>query len=199
MKIIISTSNKRKRQWFEKELQGISNIPVWSLDELSIEAEEVLENGNTCEDNAIIKTKAITQPNSIVIGEDGGLFVDALDGFPGLFTSRWMEGNEDEKSQQLVKLLGENKNRKAYFQSSLALLFPDGKVVTATGYMEGEITVQLKGEKGEGYSRLFIPENCDKTIAEIGYFEKVSNKHRLTALNKIIKKLKDDGTTIFNY
>ena len=127
-------------------------------------------------------------PNIIIIGEDSGLFIDALDGFPGVKTVRWMDGSDDDRS---IKILEKMKsipieNRTARFISAIALLLPNGQEKVFSGKLEGSISSKLVGNIGKGYQRIFLLKN-GKTIAESGSSMVKKNDHRDKSMNGAIK------------
>ena len=186
--IIIMSSNAKKIEWFKYELRKYFKIPILSIKEYSKGFVEIEETGDTCKTNALIKAQSLLASDSLVIGEDGGLFVSTLDGFPGIKTNRWITGTEDFKGEELLSLLKGQKNRHAKFISSLAAVLPDGEVIFGEGVLEGTITREVKGKNGLGYSRIFIPEGESKTIAELGYFAEKSNQHRISALSLLLEQ-----------
>jgi XTP/dITP diphosphohydrolase len=177
MEIILATWNKTKIDWLTK---GFSNIGLKIRPLYENEINDVEENGNTSAENALIKVRAVgTINDSIIIGEDSILSVEALNGFPGVKTIRWSNGTDDDRSLKLLEKLRdipENK-RGAKFQSSVAVLFPDGSEETFIGELNGKISNKLIGEEGKGYQRLFIlPDG--KSIAQSGSSLVKSGDHR---------------------
>lgn len=186
MKIILATWNTQKLNWLSEGFSK-TNLPIASLDKEKIE--DVEENGKTCQENALIKVRAVGPvPNTIIIGEDSGLFIDALDGFPGVKTVRWMDGSDDDRS---IKILEKMKsipieNRTARFISTIALLLPNGQEKIFSGKLEGSISTKLVGNIGKGYQRIFLLKD-GKTIAESGSSMVKKNDHRDKSMNGAIK------------
>ncbi|WP_457619849.1 XTP/dITP diphosphatase [Methanopyrus sp.] len=116
-----------------------------------------------------------------VIVEDSGLFVEALNGFPGPYSAYVFDtiGNEG-----ILKLLEGEENREAKFISVVGYCEPGGRPVTFTGEVRGRIAEEPRGEEGFGYDPIFIPEGEDRTFAELGVEEKCKISHRTRALER---------------
>jgi len=188
MEIILATWNKTKANWLTKGFSSLG-LKIRPIDENEID--DIEENGNTSVENALIKVRAVgAKKNSIVIGEDSILSVNALDGFPGVKTVRWSEGTDDDRSLKLLDKLKDihDKERGAKFQSAIALLFPDGTEETFIGELKGEISKELLGEEGKGYQRIFVLPN-GKSIAQSGSSLVKSDDHRDQAINKASLKI----------
>ena len=133
----------------------------------------------------------------MVIADDTGLFVNALNGEPGVFSSRYAgeEGNSGKNCEKLIQNLEGIEDRSAYFKTVLALITEDKKVFKAEGICNGRIIKELKGENGFGYDPLFVPDGYSKTFAELGNDIKNKISHRALALEElknIIKKLVEE-------
>ena len=186
MKIILATWNTQKFNWLSEGFSK-TNLPITSLDKEKIE--DVEENGKTCQENALIKVRAVGPvPNNIIIGEDSGLFIDALDGFPGVKTVRWMDGSDDDRSIKILEKMRSIpiENRTAKFISAIALLLPNGQEKVFSGKLEGSISTKLVGNIGKGYQRIFLLKD-GKTIAESGSSMIKKNDHRDKSMNGAIK------------
>ena len=188
-KILVGTHNKGKfiemSDLLPKKIKKISPV------ELGIKSP--IENGKTFEDNSEIKAEFFCKnSNLITLSDDSGLEVDALNGEPGIFSSRFAEdlgGFENAMKKILEKIKKINKGSKARFISSLTIQWPDGKKITETGVINGDIT-DIKGENGFGYDPIFIPKGYSKTFAEMDYNEKLKIDHRKIAYKKLLKKIK---------
>jgi len=193
MEIILATWNKTKVNWLTK---GFTSLGLKIRPLSDNEIDDVEEIGSTSIENALIKVRAVGKTNdAIIIGEDSILSVDALNGFPGVKTVRWSEGSDDDRS---LKLLDKLKNvpdekRNAKFQSAIAVLFPDGTEETFIGELNGIITKEILGKKGNGYQRIFVLQNGN-SIAQSGSSLVKSDDHRdqsiKMASTQIIKWLK---------
>jgi XTP/dITP diphosphohydrolase len=186
MKIILATWNDIKFKWLSDGFSK-TNLPIVQVNKEKIE--DVEENGLSCEQNALIKVKAVgPTKDSIIAGEDSGLFIDELDGFPGVKTVRWMDGTDDDRSKEILKMMSSVplENRGARFRSAIALLYPDGNEKVFVGELEGSISTQFLGEEGKGYQRIFILPG-GKTLAESGSDIIRENDHRHIAMSKSVK------------
>jgi XTP/dITP diphosphohydrolase len=198
---MLSTGNPNKVDEVKDILKDLP-IDVLSKDDLGFKNFEVEEDGKTLEENAIKKAVALREKiEGIVIADDTGLFVDFLNGAPGVYSARYSGENSTYEKNNL-KLLDELKGvpmekRGACFKTIIALAMEDGNVITVKGECKGTIGTKPKGDEGFGYDPLFIVDGYNKTFAELG--EEVKNKisHRAKALDKlkeeIIKILKDDA------
>lgn len=195
-KIVLATNNSHKIQ----ELKNISkelNIEFLTKSEIGQGDFDVEETEETLEGNALLKAKGLKKliGDYIVISDDTGLFVDYLNGEPGVHSSRYSgEDHNDEKNKE--KLLENLKdvsleNRNAHFKTVIAMV-EDGKDdIIVEGVLKGKIAEEEKGTEGFGYDPLFIPEGYDKTFSQMGIDEKNKISHRYRALNALIEKLKE--------
>ena len=185
MKIILATWNDQKFKWLSDGFSK-TNLPIASVNKK--EYDDVEETGFDCAENAKIKVRAIgPTPNSIIVGEDSGLFIDALNGFPGVKTVRWMKGTDDDRSKKILEKMMDipEKQRTARFISSIALLLPNGKEKIFTGTLEGKISKILLGEAGKGYRQIFVLNN-GKSIAQSGSNIVMKNDHRYQAMESAV-------------
>lgn len=152
---------------------------------------ETDEDQDSLEGNAIKKASEVAQATgSWALSDDTGLFVDALDGRPGVYTGRFAgEGASDDDN--VDKLLSEldgvdPDERTATFRTVVALLSPDGTGLTAEGAVDGYISLARKGERGFGYDPVFEPlEGGGRTFSEMPIEEKHEISHRRRALNAL--------------
>lgn len=194
-KIIFATSNQGKMDEIRMIMKDFS-IPIVSLKESGIST-EIVEDGSTFEENAIIKAKAIMElTGCLTLADDSGLEVDYINKEPGIYSARYM--GEDTpyeiKNQSIIDRLKDAKGseRSARFVCAIAACFPDGRVFTTTGTIEGEIGYEEKGEYGFGYDPiLYVPE-YGKTTGEMLPDFKNSISHRGVALKKMKKVLEDE-------
>lgn len=185
--LIFASNNPHKLREVRAILSGIS---VQSLDEAGI-AEEIPETGNTLEENAFIKADYVYQKTkSYCFADDTGLFVDALNGAPGVFSARFA-GEQCSAADNIVKLLGLMKNetnRKALFRTAICLI-ENGREKYFEGIINGSISYEPRGENGFGYDPIFIPDGFSKTFAELSSEEKNSLSHRALAVKKMKEHL----------
>jgi len=180
-KLLFATWNQEKAAWLKAGFQSLE-INSSPLDKNKIP--DIEETGKTCIENASLKINASgVIPNSIIIGEDSGLFIDALHGFPGVKTVRWAEGNDDDRAKLILEKMRNvpSEKRTAKFVSGISLLFPDGALKSFEGIMEGSISESMLGETGHGYGRIFMLEN-GKPIADSNSSIVKENDHRYKAM-----------------
>ena len=183
-KIVVATGNAHKL----REIAEIFNdFEVISQKQAGFDL-DVEETGSTFADNALIKVRAICKAlNCIVIGDDSGLCVEALDGAPGVYSARYsgQHGNDKANRELLLKNMQNVENRKAYFACAVAMAFPDGKEFVVEGRAQGQIMYEEKGDGGFGYDSLFFSEELKKSFAEATPSEKNAVSHRAKALAKL--------------
>ena len=193
MKIILSSSNKDKIQEIKSiigsdyELVLKSDIGYGDLD--------VEENGQTLKENAHLKAKALydlTHEN--VIADDTGLFVDALNGAPGVYAARYSGKNatydsNNEKLLNELKDVKDKESRLAYFMTTICLITKDGKEYFVEGRLDGYIAFEKRGSYKFGYNPVFEVKGLDKTLAELTDQQRVSINHRRRALDNLKKLL----------
>jgi len=191
--ILIVTSNRKKL----KEMLDVFNLDYCKFLTLNdFPSINIVENGETFFDNALIKAKtAATKFNVISLGEDSGLVVDALNGKPGVYSHRFAgETATDKQNNELILSLLKDvslEKRTAHFVSSVVLCSPDGRFITAEGRIDGIIIDEPKGENGFGYDPIFYYPPLKKTFAELTDEEKNRISHRKIAIEKIKPKLLD--------
>lgn len=153
---------------------------------------DIVEDGSTIEENALIKARFIHELLSCeVFGEDTGLFVEYLNGEPGINTARYAgeHRNNDENINLLLSNLALSEHRNAHFKTVIAYIDIEGKEYLFTGRVEGEIAIIRMGEGGFGYDPIFIPLGYRKSFAELGYEVKNQISHRSRAFKDFIEFL----------
>lgn len=196
MKVIMATTNPNKVREIKEMLEG-TNIEVSSLADLGIDA-EIEENGSTFEENALIKASKIAkQAKGIVLADDSGLEIDALDGKPGIHSARFMDGAPyEEKCAEILRQMSDvpDDKRSARFICAMAMVYPDGRKKTFEGRFEGYISREYKGTNGFGYDPIFFVPEFGKTSAEMLPEEKNAVSHRGKALKMVVEELKKEQT-----
>lgn len=189
MKLLIASNNQHKIDEI-KQILGNKFEQILSLSEAGIVCDPE-ENGKTFLDNALIKVRAVAKLTDMpVLGDDTGLCVDALNGAPGVHSARFAGDHDNAKNRaKLLYELQDETNRKAHFSTAVALLYPDGRLVTAEGRVDGEILRAEVGTNGFGYDSLFYCNEIGKTFAEATAEEKNAVSHRGRALQKLAEKL----------
>lgn len=194
-KIIFATSNQGKMDEI-RMIMSDCEVPIVSLKEANIKA-NIVEDGKTFEENAIIKAKAIMEMTGcITLADDSGLEVDYINKEPGVYSARYMGEDTpyDIKNKSIIDRLSEAKGdeRSARFVCAIAACLPDGRVFTTEGTVEGLIGYEEKGEYGFGYDPiLYVPE-YGKTTGEMLPEFKNEISHRGKAIRKMWDKLKEE-------
>ena len=187
MEIVLATHNLDKC----KELQQLfnnTNIKIYTLQDFP-EIGDIIEDGNTLKENAFIKSQTVYNLTKIpVVSDDTGLFVDALNGKPGIFSARYA-GDHCSYSDNVNKLLIEMENidtsfRTATFKTVVTYISKDLELV-AEGSVKGIITKKPKGNKGFGYDPIFYVTELKKTFAEMDTDEKQKFSHRSRSINNL--------------
>ncbi len=192
-KIIFATGNQGKLKEIRMIMEELG-IEIVSMKEAGIYV-DVEENGQSFEENAVIKAKAIMEVSGeIVMADDSGLEVDALNKAPGIYSARYMgyDTSYHIKNQNLIDRL-EGKHgteRSARFVCAVAAAFPDGTVLITKGIMEGEIGYEEKGENGFGYDPIFYLPEYKCYSGELPLEEKNKISHRGKALRLMREKLR---------
>lgn len=190
MKLIIASNNAHKLAEIKAILGGAFE-EILSLREAGIEHETV-EDGATFVENAVKKAREIAEISGCcALADDSGLCVDALGGAPGIFSARYAgeHGNDAANRQKLLREMDGIEERAAHFTCSMALVRPDGEIVTAEGFVFGEIAYAEAGENGFGYDPLFYLPECGCTMAQLPPDKKNTISHRHNALQALMKKL----------
>lgn len=191
-KVIFATGNEGKMKEI-REILGDLDIQLLSLKDAGITA-DIEENGNSFEENAVIKATAIRDlTGEIVLADDSGLEIDYLNKEPGIYSARYM--GEDTsyhiKNANLIERLDgvPYEKRTARFVCAIAAAFPDGTVRTVRAAMEGRIGYEEKGENGFGYDPIFYLPEYGCSSAELSMEEKNKISHRGKALRAIRDEL----------
>ena len=178
-----------------KEILGDINEDIISLKEAGIDV-DIVENGKTFEENAIIKAKTIMEmTGQMVLADDSGLEVDAMDKQPGIYSARFMgkDTSYEVKNRAIIDNLKglEGDKRSARFVCAIAAALPDGEVITTRGTIEGIIADEPKGENGFGYDPIVYVPEYGMTTGEMSPELKNSISHRGKALMEMKKILKE--------
>ena len=198
-KIIFATGNANKMVEVRMILADCG-YEIVSMKEAGIDI-DIVEDGKTFEENAIIKATAISKTKEaegcVVLADDSGLEVDYMDGAPGIYSARW-QGEDTPysiKNQMIIDALADAKEeeRTARFVCAIAAAFPDGKTITRRGTIEGIIGYEERGENGFGYDPIFFLREYGKSTAELSPDEKNMCSHRGNAL-RLIKEVINENT-----
>lgn len=175
-----------------REILGALPLEILSMKEAGVSA-DIVEDGKTFEENALIKARAICKlAGEMVLADDSGLEIDYLNKEPGIYSARYM--GEDTsyhiKNKSLIDRLEgvPDEKRTARFVCAIAAVLPDGKELVVRGTVEGIIGYEEKGENGFGYDPIFYLPERGCTTAELPPEEKNSISHRGNAL-RLMKEL----------
>lgn len=194
MKIIIASSNQGKIKEIHKLLPQYETIAY--SDKLG--KFEIIEDGDSFKQNAIIKAKAIVKKlnhsnfkeDFIVIADDSGITVPSLNNEPGIYSARYAKENASDK-ENIEKLINELKKiglkkADAYYTAAIAIGYKDN-IYTTHGWMHGEVCDTPQGQNGFGYDPIFIPKGYKNTLGELEDNIKKQSGHRSKALNLALK------------
>ena len=193
MKLIIASNNAHKIYEIKKILSGKFD-EIISLREAGI-SHETVEDGKTFIENALKKAREIAEISGCpALADDSGITAHALGDEPGIYSARYAsldgENADDEANNALLlKKLADKEDKSAHYTAAIALVYPDGKAVTAEGYMYGRITENRRGDRGFGYDPIFVPDGETRTVAEMTDEEKNAISHRGKGLEALLEKL----------
>ncbi|MFP5114445.1 XTP/dITP diphosphatase [Bacillaceae bacterium C204] len=186
--VIIATKNPGKAREFEHifSSRGITVLTLLDFPEIP----EVDETGTTFEENAALKAEAVSKAlGKMVIGDDSGLIVDALEGRPGIYSARYAgePKNDDNNTDKVLSELEEapEEKRSARFYCALAVAVPGQETITVSGTCEGRILEERRGSNGFGYDPVFYVPEKGLAMAELSSDEKNKISHRANALKKL--------------
>lgn len=185
-RLVVATRNAHKAA----EIREMAGDRFEVLDATAFpDLSEVEETGTTFLENATLKAVAVSREvGGLVLSDDSGLEVDALDGRPGVWSSSFggEEGNHDRNNERLIREMEGVTERAARFRCVMVLA-RDGEVVADfSGAVEGRILGERRGEGGFGYDPLFAPEGHDRSFAELGGEVKNAMSHRGRALRQVV-------------
>ena len=194
MRIIFATGNEGKMREIRMIMEDLG-LEILSMKEAGLKA-DIEENGTTFEENAVIKAKGVAELcEDIVLADDSGLEIDALNKEPGVLSARYMGEDTDYhiKNMSLVNRLEgvPDEQRTARFVCAIAAALPDGRVLETKAAMEGRIGYEERGENGFGYDPIFMLPEYGLSTAEISPELKNELSHRGIALRLMKEKLKE--------
>ena len=187
MKIILASANKGKI----REIKEYCEYEVFAYSDV-VEPFDIIEDGDTFKENALIKARAIYEKlkdsgeSFIILSDDSGISVPALNNEPGIYSARYAGENVTDK-ENLYKLIDELKKNNiektaAFYTAAMAIVTDKGEEFTVHGWMYGDVIAQAKGDKGFGYDPMFIPEGFENTLGELDSDVKEELSHRSKAL-----------------
>lgn len=184
MELLFATSNKDKLKEVKKML---ANDKIKMPEDIGINNFDVIEDGKSLKENAYKKVKTLyDKVGKPTFADDTGLFVEALDGQPGIYSHRYAGENASylDNRIKLLKELLDKESRKAYFKTVIAYIDSKGKEKYFEGILEGEISKEDRGCGEFGYDKIFLVKGIDKTLAELTIDEKNKISHRSIAMMK---------------
>ena len=200
MKFVLASRNQKKiaelRTLLSEELE---DVEILSLDDVGIYG-EIEEDGETFEENALIKARVAAKSGYAGIADDSGLAVDALGGEPGVYSARYaarcnFAGDHDDEGNNQCLLYNlrdvPDAERTGAYVCAVACVLPDGREFVVRGESRGRILREYHGTGGFGYDPLFYFDQFQKTFAEVSAAEKHSVSHRGVAIRAFAKKLKE--------
>ena len=185
--LIFATSNPNKIREIAAKLPTGFPKRIITMAEAGFN-DEIIEDGLTLEENAMIKARTIYQKTKLdVFGEDSGLEVYALNMDPGVITARYAGPQKDanDNIDKLLSSLQNEEDRRARFRAVICLIL-DGEEYLFEGIVNGTISKEKKGRGGFGYDPVFMPNGYTETFAELPDEVKLKFSHRTVALNKMV-------------
>ena len=192
-RIIFATTNKDKVREVKMMLEGF-DVESCTMKEAGVDV-DIVEDGTTFEENAIIKAKTIMEmTGEIAFADDSGLEVDYMDGAPGIYSARFLgeDTSYDVKNNYIIDKLKDAKGseRSARFVCAMAAAFPNGDIETCRGTIEGVIAYEQKGTNGFGYDPIVYVPEYEMTTGEMAPELKNSISHRGKALEQMKEVLR---------
>ncbi|MBW4079584.1 MAG: RdgB/HAM1 family non-canonical purine NTP pyrophosphatase [Acidobacteria bacterium] len=188
---VLATANPHKANEMRAVLEGLGI----ELLERPEHVADVEEDADTLEGNALLKARALVRATGRpAVADDTGLFVDALDGAPGVYSARYA-GENATYADNVVKLLESlegvsDPKRTARFRTVVVVAYPEGEPLVVEGSLNGAIADEPRGDQGFGYDPVFLPEDGGgRTLAEMSPEEKNAISHRGRALRKLAQTL----------
>jgi len=188
MEIVFATHNNNKLKEVKQILS--SSYTIFSLNDIDC-TEEIIEDADTIEGNALIKARHVYETyGKACFADDTGLFVNALNGAPGVYSARYAgeDNNAKKNIAKLLKHLLGKKDRSAYFKTVIAFKSSIQESIF-TGICKGHILEVPKGDKGFGYDPVFVPEGYIKSFAELPAETKNDISHRGKAIKRFTEFL----------
>lgn len=195
MRVVLATANPDKAREIGDILGARAGIELLAR---PAELGEVDETGTTLEANALLKAVAVCEATGMpAVADDTGLFVDALDGAPGVFSARYAGEHAtyaDNVRKLLAALSGSEEPRPARFETAAVLVGPGREQVGALGVLHGTIALAPVGDGGFGYDPVFVPDGGDgRTLAQLSDAEKHAVSHRGRAFRALADLLAAAG------
>ncbi|MEY3431530.1 MAG: hypothetical protein RIS53_428 [Bacillota bacterium] len=190
--IVLATNNHAKILEIKAFFKDYT-VTFLTLDDIKLKLKPK-ETGRTFLENALLKAKAVSNHvNKTVVADDSGLQIDALHGFPGVYSSRWLEDKSyEDKNREILRLMEVHRNRKAQFTSAFVILYPHKEMRFFVGTTIGKITREIDSfQNGFGYDPIFFSDELMKTFSQATIEEKNKVSHRGRACAKLLQCLLD--------
>lgn len=186
-KIVLASGNQHK---IKEIAQMLPEYEVVGYKQLGFD-QEIVEDGNTFYENALIKAKTVSEAlNLPALADDSGICVDALGGMPGIYSARYAgDGVDAHNNALLLKNMQGIDNRNAKFVCCMVFYKPNGEIITATGETHGLVMNHEEGENGFGYDPLFYSLDLNKCLGIASAEEKNKISHRFRAIKQLKDKL----------
>lgn len=189
--LVLATRNTKKLAELRRILDEAGLAVELAGPEVFAEVPEIAETGQTFEENALLKARAVAAATGLpAVADDSGLCVDALNGMPGVLSARWAGRHGDDEAN-LDLVLGQladvpDERRGAHFACAAAVALPSGEAEVVTGRIVGTLLRERRGENGFGYDPIFCPEGHTVTTAEMAAAQKDAISHRGRALRALV-------------
>lgn len=185
--VVIASNNKNKIYEFNKIL-SLPNVSFISMGEAGF-CDDIVEDGNSFEENALIKARAVSQAlGCVAISDDSGLEVEALNNEPGIYSARYAGGHDDNANNALlIKNLQGIENRNARYVCAICICYPNGDYRITKAYCNGRIIDEPKGQNGFGYDPYFYVDEFNTTLASVTIEQKNTISHRAKAIKQILE------------
>lgn len=191
-KLLIATNNQNKMHEFKLIFKELNfDVELISPNDLN-DSTEPVENGQSYQENAIIKAKFYFDRYHIpTIADDSGMNVKFLNDFPGIYSARFMSTHSyNEKNDAIIRIMEDAPNRDASFVCVIAYINENGEIKTFEGINDGKIAYKQSGDEGFGFDPLFVIPEFNKTEAELGFAYKNKYSHRALACRKLVDYIK---------
>ena len=195
-KILLGSNNPKKYKELKELIENNKhhNLTIYSPKDYNLDKYEIIENGNTFHENALIKAKEyFNQSGVISLSDDSGLIVEALNGEPGIYSARYAGEKAtdiDNINYLLQKIKNIDKDKLNAKFITVLCLYDGQEVIYFEGEVKGKLIKEIRGDNGFGYDPIFIPDGYNHTFAELGNETKSQISHRKNALDKFLDYLK---------
>ena len=192
--IVLASNNEHKLKELKEMIKGYK---ILTLKDIGFN-EEIEETGTTFKENALIKAKTIHDYlkekglNYMVVSDDSGLCVDALNGEPGVYSARYSGNHDFQANRDKIRKELVGKKRDAHFMCTIALYYPNGIYEIFEGRTDGQIIDEERGKTDFGYDCIFYSNDLNKTFGEATEEEKNSVSHRSRATQKLMEYLSEE-------